>query len=313
MVKNNKAIVGLAIGKDSLKNLGLFGKTWTPYAERYGYDIVIIKDYIDDKCGRSRPPAWQKCLILEHSDVQKYDKVVWLDVDVFINNRHAPCIVDSVADGDRIGVVSHLQANEVSPAMRAVRMDRLHRFLNGKMADESLTAPPISERYTNSGLADPPSDFINTGVLVLDVRRHKDFLSSVYYTYPEPNYGGLWENLVLSYEILRQDMACFIDPRFNADYMYEIIDKYPFLLLKKWQNNAKCALQMRLLAAASIADANWFTHVVRGYCMGRHDFSFISPELMFKNFVARYGFEVIRDAPEPPDVGDADGPLRLHV
>ena len=88
--------------------------TWVKYAEKHGYDIITIDDYIDNSpMAASRAPHWQKCLILEHPKVKSYESAVWVDADIMINFHTAPCIVEHNAS-DRIGPGAH---PDVPPAI----------------------------------------------------------------------------------------------------------------------------------------------------------------------------------------------------
>jgi hypothetical protein len=49
------------------------------YAERYGYDAIVLRHRLDP----SRPPSWDKVLLLR-ALVRRYDLVVWIDADAVV-------------------------------------------------------------------------------------------------------------------------------------------------------------------------------------------------------------------------------------
>ena len=103
MVTKN-AIVTLAIGSVYLDRFEqLCRKNWTGYAERHGFDLFVIQEPLDEsERARSRSPAWQKCLVLGAPDLAGYERVVWVDSDIFLNPA-APSILEG-APIERIGV-----------------------------------------------------------------------------------------------------------------------------------------------------------------------------------------------------------------
>jgi len=92
-----KAIVTLAIGSAYLDRFEqLCRRNWTAYTERHGFDLFVIQEPLDkSERARNRSPAWQKCLILGAPDIAGYERVVWVDSDIFLNPA-APSILDGV-------------------------------------------------------------------------------------------------------------------------------------------------------------------------------------------------------------------------
>lgn len=220
---SDKCLVTITIG-DAFQKMwnGLYRGCMERYAEKHGYDLVVIDDYLDgSEFGRSRPPHWQKLLILEHPEVRRYRHAVWVDADILINYHHAPCIV-AANPTDKIGVVYYQSLETGSPAKAA---NRYHRRCHPN------PCPTYREWYNFYGLGDDVDDFTNTGVLVLRPARDAEFLRWIYDTCKEVK-GTHQENGPLSYHLFKRDLAAPIDDRFNVTWNGEITEHYPFLLAR---------------------------------------------------------------------------------
>jgi hypothetical protein len=210
-----RAIVTLAIGSAYSERFEqLCRRNWMAYAERHGFDLFVIHEPLDESDrARRRSPAWQKCLILGAPGVADYENVVWIDSDIFLNSA-APSILQGVPI-ERIGVTDE------------------HRFPTPEMRRTILRdiiahAPAEGEfdaRYWQAWL-DPGSwhaawklpsgqaHIVQTGVMVLSPKHHREVLEHVYNAYEDrgPNY----EMRPLSHEIQSHGLQHWIDPRFNA-------------------------------------------------------------------------------------------------
>lgn len=277
--RKDKCIVTLLIG-DYYQALWekLFADTWYRYAEKHGYDIITIKDYIDpDHAEKKRSPHWQKCLILEHPEVKQYKRAVWIDSDILINYHRAPCIVSQTDEPGKVGAVSYAAFNTPTPKLRANRQDRHFEYsvkFGGGDAYGLGRAPEPRDIYRAIGFDTTIDDVVNTGVLVFDTDTHAGVLRDVYETHKESRLS-LFENIPLSMELLRRGLVQFIDPRFNADYLYELLESYPFLLLKEFQEEKKENRRLRILSANVIWNNNFFLHCVSGAPTSREDILWI--------------------------------------
>lgn len=224
-----KAIATLLIG-DKYQEMwqSTFRESWMRYAARHGYDIVLLRDYVDPSPrGRERSPHWQKCLILEHPGLKDYEDVVWIDADILINFHTAPCIVE-YNNSDRIGVVTY-RGEFAVPG----RVDnRYHRRAYSGSGGKVLRSPEFPDWYAQNGLGRDIDDFINTGVLVMKPRLHTEFMRWFYDTAHETT-SSHQENGALSYWLLKKNICNAIDPRFNVSWNGDVIEFYTFLLEEK--------------------------------------------------------------------------------
>src|SRR5215208_6072431 len=94
----SKAIVTAIIG-DKHRNLWErhARDSWERYARRHGYEIVLVEDVIDSTdVGKSRSVPWQKLLIFSQPRIAGFERVVWIDADVVINDADAPDVAAGV-------------------------------------------------------------------------------------------------------------------------------------------------------------------------------------------------------------------------
>jgi hypothetical protein len=210
-----RAIVTLAIGPNYAERFEQFcRKDWTAYAERHGFDLIVIKEPLDaSERSRKRSPAWQKCLILSAPDMAAYERVVWVDSDICIDPK-APSILEGVP-AERIGAID--EHRYPTPELRQIILESI-------IAAAPDTAE-LGRRYwqewrdasvwhAGAGLPGGQAHIVQTGVLVLSPKHHRELLEHVYYAYDEggPNY----EMRPLSHEIQARGLQHWIDPRFNA-------------------------------------------------------------------------------------------------
>lgn len=223
-----KAIVTLAIGKKYQERWqAICQKNWSQYAEKHDYDIVCISESLDESNrAKTRSPAWQKCLILGHEKVKKYHQVVWVDSDILMN-PYAPCIVSQVSESQKVGAVNMFSGplSETFPSASAKfesLADRSQSFWNWPFKTGK-------EFYSNVSLSDNFSEVVQTGVMVLSPKVHRDALEYVYHTYEHQD-GQAFEMECLSYELVKANLVNWLDHRFNRLWIECILRDYLFLL-----------------------------------------------------------------------------------
>jgi len=210
-----KAIVTLAIGSTySDRFEQLCRRNWTGYADRHGFDLFVIQEPLDrSERARRRSPAWQKCLVLGAPELAGYERVIWIDSDIFLNPA-APSILEGVPM-DSVGVT-----DEHRFPTFAVRQTILRAIIANAPTEGEFNA-----RYWQ-GWLDPgswhaawklPSGYahiVQTGVMVLSPKHHREVLEHVYHAYEDR--GLNYEMRPLSHEIQSHGLQHWIDPRFNA-------------------------------------------------------------------------------------------------
>jgi hypothetical protein len=230
------ALVTLAIGpyfQDLFRRIA--EPSWREYASRFGYEVIVIDNPIDDSPrAAERSPAWQKCLVPSQPWASAFDRIVWLDCDLVINNATAPDINLACPHG-LIGGVTTMSR---PPVVSAVR-------------DKTL-GPTY---YSDYGLPRDFATIFNTGVLVFEPALHAGLFDRVYTQYEEREGNWHYEQRPLSWHIVDSGLAHSIDSRFNKIWGHDLSDYYPFLLdtnLPEWE------MWMRRCMAISAAKGYFF-------------------------------------------------------
>jgi hypothetical protein len=212
------AIVTLVLGRPyHLAWHDVCAPGWRAYAHRHEYDLIVI-DRPMDRTPRAmaRSPAWQKCLVLDPAIAGCYDRIVWIDADIIINEQ-APAVTSTVPI-EKIGAVDDLGCP--TPEARRAFWERM-------VAQTKSTNPEVARIWQSYldprdyhgfwGLPRRGDHIVQTGVMVLSPRHHRELLEYVYHCYE--NKGGAemnYEMRPLSFEIQESKLAHWIDPRFNA-------------------------------------------------------------------------------------------------
>jgi hypothetical protein len=219
---NKKAIVTLAVGAEYAARFeALCRPNWAAYAERHGYDLVVITKPLDNSArAQGRSPAWQKCLIFSAPQVADYERVVWVDSDILINPS-APSIVEGVPP-ERIGVTD--EHAYPSPAVRQDLVAKLIEFV-----PESGTFNKAYWRgwtdagvwHADVGLSGGQTHIVQTGVMVMSPF-HRGVLETVYREHEDT--GRNMEMRFLSHAIQSRGLQHWLDPKFNALLWWLFLD-----------------------------------------------------------------------------------------
>ena len=161
------AIVTFALGQRYLEQwTRMCRKGWRAYCDRHGYDLIALQQPLDTSaraCARS--PAWQKLLVLGQPWAASYDRIVWVDSDVCINPI-APSIIDGVPE-QKIGAVDELSYPTVASRQAVVRS------WGGNESD----LVDATSYHSRVGLRGEQRHIVQTGVMVLSPRYHRDTLN----------------------------------------------------------------------------------------------------------------------------------------
>jgi hypothetical protein len=228
-----QAIVTLVIGDEYRRRWEQISKKgWTAYCQRHGYDLIPIDRPLDEsERAKKRSPAWQKCLVLEPSIASAYEQVVWLDGDILINPAAPPI----TAPLEKIGAI-----NEHAFPSPADRLSIVRRLITGAplegIANRSYWEAWLDPGDWHAFYGLPKKSgmqIVQTGVLVLSPKHHREILRYVYDHYDDRGSAEYnYEMRPLSYEIQNQGIQYWIDPKFNALTSWLV-----------WQSNLKAGRQ----------------------------------------------------------------------
>lgn len=224
----HKCLVTLTIGEEFENQWNLYcQKNWQAYADKHGYDLINISEPLDVSQRAQSQPAWLKCLILNHPEIQKYDQAVWIDADILINYEDAPCICSFVPI-NQIGGVRDYSFSTPILYKRNLKKTYDNWAAKGIKYIDNLT-PQLF--YKNFGIETDIAEVMQTGVIVASPKYHKEIFEKVYYNYedkgsPQWNY----EMRPLSYEIIKSDRVVWLPQEFNIIVSTYLMTNYEFLM-----------------------------------------------------------------------------------
>ena len=233
-------LITICIGEKYLQQYNtLFRPSQEKYAKKCGYDFKVITDYIDGP-KHSHLISLNKILVCDYNWEKEYDFIIFIDADIIIN-ENAPAIHNEYTFGDKIGVV-----NQSQPTLQARIEGQIHKGYE-------VTAKDYYK--LKSGHIIDTDHIINTGVLVIQPKKHKVFLRKIFNTYFKKQInnpaGFHYEQSVIGYEIQKNNMHYFMDMKWNALWSN---NKYYFNIMKK-----------QPLILQEFYDTNYFTHLA-GHC-----------------------------------------------
>jgi hypothetical protein len=202
------AIVSFVIGDVYARTWSrMCAHTWARYADRTGIDIVILQHRIDAS-DVARSPAWQKLLILDLPWAKRYERIIWLDSDIVINET-APDILEYGGPVEKVGICE--DSGRLSPSEAQVYLERKTNTRFSPRDVQTSWRTATKERYKICKTT-PHDVLFNTGVMVLSPAHHNELLKGVYNS-PENN--RLFEQPELSHRLLEADLAYILSPRYN--------------------------------------------------------------------------------------------------
>ena len=230
----SKAIVTLAIGDEFTDMFyGYAHETWQAYATRHGYELIVLEEPVrPEALTNDRPVVFQKLFIFEHPAVKPHDDVVFIDADIIINYRDAPCIV-SQHGGNGIGMTTidfdHDWVDPVEFTAFAARSAQSRQDGEPEFQDDMLRQLVLRNLQTIDS-AWQRAVFMNAGVLVMNRDRHEKFLTETFDRYDNGEIYPGAEQTILTYELLCADSYTRLQDAYNRYWVQVRAAHYPFLL-----------------------------------------------------------------------------------
>jgi lipopolysaccharide biosynthesis glycosyltransferase len=227
-------LVTLAIGREYLELYQQkFMSSHEQYAKKHGYDFQVLTYYPEAPFMKEDYPknyttiSFHKILVCSQEWSEQYDKIIFIDADILIN-KDAPPIHNFLEFGDKIGVVDEFAQPSCA--------DRI--AIQKNMGWETSS----QEYYRLCGLDMDSPTVINTGLLVFQPKKHRKLLEDIFqkYIHTCENHprGFIFEQTVISYELLKQNAFVLLPSAFNtiwALYKWNTpsLDLHPFFR-KTW-------------------------------------------------------------------------------
>jgi lipopolysaccharide biosynthesis glycosyltransferase len=207
-------MVTLAIGDKYLKQYNsLFRPSNEYYAAKHGYDFRVITEYIDPTLQDPKSVTIHKYLLCSQEWSSQYDYIVVIDADILINKNSPPIPFEIL--GDKVGMV-----DEACQPTTEKRIE-VNRHMGWQLTPKEYFALCDFE-------LDSPHLY-NSGVVVYQPKKHRDFLENVYKTYSRKSVGHPrgthFEQTVTNYCFQSANMVCTLPYIFNTPWiLYELSD-----------------------------------------------------------------------------------------
>jgi len=203
----NVLLVAISIGEQYLQMYNrVFRKSHQEYANAHGYDFEVLTEYIDPTYQSSKMSIYfQKLLVCSKSWKKDYDFIIFVDSDILIHPE-APAIHLSYSYADNIGIV-----NEYSQPTPELRLQ----------IQKAMGWERSATEYYKLCEFDLDTDVVlNSGVLVMQPRKHREFLENIYHRYlPKSIYhsrGPHFEQTSLGYELQKTKKYVIMSNKWNA-------------------------------------------------------------------------------------------------
>jgi hypothetical protein len=183
---------------------------WESYCKKVHLDLIVIRHSLDNSHrGKERSPAWQKLLVLSQPWATLYDRIVWVDSDIFIT-PWAPDIVSTVPNPAMVGISE--EGSQLSEAERQIYFERSYKISVDPSKAIQAWKFHQAAQFEGAGILDENVPMFNTGVLVLDPRAHNDLFLEVY---GKDSESRLYEQPHLSLELYKRNLVHRLSSRFN--------------------------------------------------------------------------------------------------
>ena len=207
------ALVVIAIGEKYLEHYNrIFRPSHEAYAIKCGYHFRLITEYLDPALTHKDAVTFNKILVCSQQWSSEYDYIIVVDADILINPR-APSLHLAYNYGDKIGIVDEF--SQPTPIAR-LEMERFNETNYNSGGDYYYD---VLHQYIET------DKVFNTGVMVFQPLKHREFLESIYNTYSSYAVGHVcgyhFEQASIGYEFQLADAYIIMDNKWNAIWTLE--------------------------------------------------------------------------------------------
>jgi hypothetical protein len=217
-------LVTIAVGDKYLEEYkNLFYESQKNYAFKNGYDFKVITDFLDNNIKEKSTISFNKILVCNQEWSNNYEFIIFVDADILIN-INSPPIHNYIDYGNCIGIV-----DEYSQPSKERRL---------KIQERMGWETSATDYYKLCGFDIETDMVLNSGVLVLQPKIHKDFLNYTYNKHIMQSIshvrGFHFEQSAIGYEIQKANICKLIDNKFNALWVLTKIDNIENISLNKF-------------------------------------------------------------------------------
>ncbi|AXE61725.1 glycosyltransferase [Candidatus Thioglobus sp. NP1] len=228
--KNNNFIATVAIGENHFNEWQKFIlPSWLLYCDKFDIGLVVFeKDLIQRSDSKWKKANWQRLLMGDKLQEINANNVCYLDTDIMINPS-APNIFE-LHDQEKLSVVSQTKTPyDHATVLRKIAFLR-NRFLSSDYPLDSALFMNNEDYYRYHNF-EPQEDIFCSGFFIFNVDKYSNILKDWFYKYPSDvdtvTNGG--DEPVINFEFQNYGKINWLDYKFQALWMYEMAEKYPFL------------------------------------------------------------------------------------
>jgi len=231
---------------------------WKIYCDKFNLGLIVIDDFLD-KSKSKKKANWHKLLIgkaLLNSNIsKKISNICYLDSDILINAYGAPNIFEEHFTS-KISVVPLFKnlPYDLLSTQKKISFYRHYFYSKRYPLDSSIFMKPsqIFEFHKFRKF----NNFFCAGLFIFNLKLFSNFMEKIYFKYRK-NVKSLTggDQPAVNYEFQKLGKINWIDYKFQAIWLYEMANKYPFLYYKKFR---KKTLQSACVSASLMS--NYFLH-----------------------------------------------------
>jgi hypothetical protein len=224
----NNFIATVAIGEKHLKEWQQYIlPSWMLYCERNNLGLVVFEnDLVDKSHPKWKKANWHRLLMGEKLKELNVNNACYLDTDILIN-PFAPNVFD-FHDDEKISIVSLTQLPfEYSKVLRKIAFLR-NRYLSPDYPLDSCLFISSENYYKYHNFA-PQEDMFCSGFFIFNVNNFSHILEELFFKYTSNVKSIDDDQTILNYEFQNYGKIKWLNYKFQAMWIYEIAEKYPFL------------------------------------------------------------------------------------
>ena len=214
-------------------------KNWKMYCDKNDLGLIVLDNFIDNSQAKKKA-NWHKLLIgkelLKSNISKKIKNVCYLDGDILINVFGSPNIFKEHLI-NKISVVNQYKdlPYDYFTTQKKISFFRHNYYSKKYPLDSSIFMKP-SQIFKFHGFKQF-NNYFCSGLFIFNLRLFSKFLENIYFKYSK-KFKTLTsgDEPVINYEFQNKAKLKWLDYRYQAIWVYEMANKYPFLYYSKFKN-----------------------------------------------------------------------------